>query len=757
VLFSAIAVVFVSYWMVAQVRHEGLPAEPEGQEITQQNGSVQQVLNNPATSWTNRELTGASDNTTGAPNLTESLAKDISDEIISTVSSPEDLLKAVDSANLSGLDVETLSKTIESNPLSLLDDVPSSQIRVTSDNSFQRIQQYGQDYGVIVVQAVEPIYGPDEKKFRKIIEDATQRGDFSGLNALSANLDDGLKKLLKIEVPPAAISFHKKTIIYLNNFIQILDAIKSADSDPMKAYLAVSDGVDRMIKNAGEIITEFEALQSKYQAFYIPTPADNQRNVAQNGALEALLGFFGGTFSIQQAHAGWPVSELFSIPDMLKWIWDKLQKVWDEMRKVLRDVVVKRLMDKLSDDIVKSLQNSGQPLQVTDWKGYLREAGDITFGAFNEYLKTEGLNLCAPFAYQLRYTFVYRMTQTGFYGLPTSCRFEDFKRNIQFTKDFIERGGWLVYDEMFLPENNYFGMSLIMEDAYNQETTVKKQERTNEARSASGFLNVKECVKSQGRTREDIMAQCDAPGYSGYASAAECKQKFASNMDLACEQWNTLTPGDAVAKAVGASVQGDHWWMTNVQSVISALVNVFISKIFDTAKGGLLGSTGSTGREYADEAINDLNQQDNQKKLDEMRQNYDDYIDYVQNTLLPVVDQDLTLAQNSVASCPTSPITYKDDQDNDVTVTVQELGDLLTSAKEALEMSVGDAQANLSELDGVDLTKSQEVLTVTEHYGTFVSNYESIFSDMQLYNKGHDAALLKTFINIRKALSSFSC
>jgi len=462
-------------------------------------------------------------------------------------------------------------------------------------------------------------------------------------------------------------------------------------------------------------------------------------------------------FPVRRAHAWVDVAALAQrIIIILQW-------VRDEMLAALRDLVVKRLLDKLTDDIVKSLQNQGQPLQVSDWKGYLREAGDITFGAFNEYLKTEGLNLCAPFAYQLRYTFVYRMTQTGFYGLPTSCRFEDFKRNIQFTKDFIERGGWLVYDEMFLPENNYFGMSLVMEDAYNQEATVKKQERTNEARSASGYLNVKECVDT--KLQEQVESYCsqiqgtpDDP--TGATARAKCVQERMKEVEGAmCEKWNTLTPGDAVAEAVTSGITGDPYWLQNVKSVVSALVNAFVTKIFDAAKGGLIGSAGTTGKDYADEAISDLNQQDNQRKLDGWRQDYNDYIDYVQNVLLPVVNQDLTLAESFVASssCPTSPITYKDDQDNDVTVTIQELGDLLTSAKEALEMSVGDAQANISELDGVDPTNSQQVLTVTGHYSTFVGRYESIFNDMQLYSKGYDAALLKTFNNIKEALSSFSC
>ncbi len=464
-------------------------------------------------------------------------------------------------------------------------------------------------------------------------------------------------------------------------------------------------------------------------------------------------------FPVRQAHAWVDVAALAQ--RLVLFLQNVLQWVREEMLAALRDMVVKRMVDKLTDDVVKSIQNQGRPLQVTDWKGYLREAGDITFGAFNEYLKTEGLNLCAPFAYQLRYTFVYRLTQTGFYGLPTSCRFEDFKRNIQYTKDFVERGGWLVYDQAFMPETNYFMMSLVLEDAYNREATRKKQERTNEARSASGFLNVKECVDT--KLQEQVESYCsqiqgtpDDP--TGAAARAQCvRERMAEVEGAMCEKWNTLTPGDAVAKAVTSGIEGDFQYLENVQSVISALVNVFFTKVFDAAKGGLLGSGGSTGKNYADEAINDLNQQDNQKKLDAWRKDYNNYIDYVQNALLPIVNQDLTLAEGFVASCPNSPITYKDDQDNDVTVTVQELGDLLTSAKGGLEISIGDAQTNISELDGVDLTNSQQMLTITEHYGTFVDKYDSIFNDMRLYNKGYDAALLKTFNNIMKALSSFSC
>ena len=129
----------------------------------------------------------------------------------------------------------------------------------------------------------------------------------------------------------------------------------------------------------------------------------------------------------------------------------------EDMMKVLRDQIVKIMVDRLTDDIVRSIYNEGDPYYVRDWKSYLGEAGDIVFNDLNKKLKgvTEGVNLCSPFMPNIKVNLRGRLNY-GYGRLPLECTFQDFKNNLKNSGHFIESGGWISYDEMLIPSNNYW-------------------------------------------------------------------------------------------------------------------------------------------------------------------------------------------------------------------------------------------------------------------------------------------------------------
>lgn len=461
---------------------------------------------------------------------------------------------------------------------------------------------------------------------------------------------------------------------------------------------------------------------------------------------------FGGTFSFittapQKAEAQFIVHDP---PAFIRALLEFAQTVakWfeDHYKEILRDLVVKQLVDKLTDDIVRSIANDGDPSFVGDWKDYLRDAGDVAFNEVNSFLNDQGLDLCSPLAPQIQLSLRYQIIGSQ---LPVSCRFDEFKRAIQYTDHFIERGGWLAYDQMFVPSNNYYGLSVLARDRYYANLEEEKNARLNEALSSRGFLNTKECVKLNGGfTQEDINQECGDDN--------QCKSYIEKQW---CAQWRVLTPGDVAAEAVSSSIKSDAWWVTNVQSVVSAIVNSFVSKVFDKARGGLVGSDGGGGSTInTDDDTQNVSNTFNNRRLDAIRDQYESFITYVTQTILPLINRDLSEIQ--ILTCNSRRITFDDADENSVTMTISELGNFLTLAQQVSNQALSDAQQALAQIDLVDLNEpggDLDAVTVISDYQSFTSTYPIFIADLNIEENGGQGSLSILYSNIYRALIQFDC
>jgi len=458
-------------------------------------------------------------------------------------------------------------------------------------------------------------------------------------------------------------------------------------------------------------------------------------------------------FFASRAQAQIPVTDMLAFAEKIdEWIKTVGKWLKDEQLKIIRDQVVKVLIDKITNDVVQKIQGGGNPLYVTDWKQYVQYAGDITFNNFNNYLtQNGGPNLCAPFAPQIQMLFSYQYSSTGFYGLPLQCRFEDFKNNIQFTKTYIERGGWVTFDQMFLPENNPLGYALVLGDTYQAQVAAEKEARLQEANTGQGFLGIKKCVELPA----DISAGLDDACGDDQACRSYVEQQH-------CTKWETQTPGNAVANALTASIDKDFEYLENVQTIVATIVNVAVSKILSGATGGLSGfSSGGSGGSFQDQGGADFQQGQYQSQLRDIRQGYEDFISYVNEILLPSVNSASSLIEPFNTQCASSAITYIDASGNENTVAISDLYQLIALAKLTMNRGLLEAQGALRDIDGVDLTDPNIVSIVsriTSSYTEFAtSQYEPMFVEAQASLRGVPGTLDSTFRNIVTALSGFSC
>jgi hypothetical protein len=232
-------------------------------------------------------------------------------------------------------------------------------------------------------------------------------------------------------------------------------------------------------------------------------------------------------------------------------VWNYLKQAyrWIEQKLgfKMRDIIAKKIIDHIVDQTVQWIQGGGKPKFVTDWKGFLKDAGNI---AFEQVLKDVGLAwLCQPFSLQVKIS----LLPVPKFSQRIECTLDDVVKNIEdFYKDF-EKGGWIAYNESWQPQNNYFGQLIIIHDEMITRGALAQQAAQNEALAGKGFLSVKKCVL-----------------YDDYTGK--------------CLKEQIITPGDTVGQVIARGMTSDIEWAANIQSWTSALVNAVINRLI---KGGI--------------------------------------------------------------------------------------------------------------------------------------------------------------------------
>ena len=229
----------------------------------------------------------------------------------------------------------------------------------------------------------------------------------------------------------------------------------------------------------------------------------------------------------------------------------------------MRDVVAKILIDWLVDQIVTWIQGGGEPKFVTDWEDFLSDAFNTGVGTvINE---SNFRLLCSPFREQVRLTLlpVKRFPQR------IECTLDDVVENIEdFYNDF-SKGGWIAYNEMWQPQNNYYGQILEFYDEAMMKGLAAKEAAEDEAAAGRGFLSVKRCQEYE--LEDPPQEYIDCVQQEG-GSHDKCKK-------YACVKWEAHTPGYVVGEAAAEAMTSDIKWTYNIKSWVAAIINAAINRL----------------------------------------------------------------------------------------------------------------------------------------------------------------------------------
>jgi len=266
------------------------------------------------------------------------------------------------------------------------------------------------------------------------------------------------------------------------------------------------------------------------------------------------------SFPFQEAEAYWGIGDINveSAGAIIKYV-----------REIAWSVVRKAILDRIVDQIIAWISGEGDPQFVTDWKGFMRDAGEQAGAMFLQDLIGNDLmtKLCQP-NWALRINI--SLGKPKKFSTRAMCTFKDIGKNFKEFMNNFSNGGWKAWIKTTEGQNNPYGfylMSLNEKMSLGNKAVISAEK---EATSGGGFLSDKRCkkIKYQGTVTE--------------TTETGTWKKDGIPKDTECTQWETVTPGQIAAEGLNKSVFKDIDWLKNNEtwtSYIAAITDAMVNRL----------------------------------------------------------------------------------------------------------------------------------------------------------------------------------
>ena len=185
---------------------------------------------------------------------------------------------------------------------------------------------------------------------------------------------------------------------------------------------------------------------------------------------------------------------------------------------------------------------------ITDWRGFLAQYGNIVTG---DIVMELGLGaVCSPFGFQLQLA----VMAPPRFSSQVTCTLDKIVGNVVGFYNNFRAGGFIAYQEMWQPRNNFYGALLLAMDEKEVKTSDRRYIALQEAQAGAGFLGTK---------------KCDASGHCFVTTPG-------------------VTIGAALAKAVGSDID----FIVNADSLAAygaAIADALINRLLREGVRGIQG------------------------------------------------------------------------------------------------------------------------------------------------------------------------
>jgi len=258
-----------------------------------------------------------------------------------------------------------------------------------------------------------------------------------------------------------------------------------------------------------------------------------------------------------------------SIMFVLKWVWEKIQaaynaaanwitagiKAWEKSESILAkaayiaaQIALHTLLNMLTNDIIKWIQDGGEPRFISNWEGFLKSAGNKAGGLFVDKYLGAGW-LCEPFDIAIKIP----LLKVPTFDERVRCTLEDMGINIRMFLDDFEEGGWAGWIELTKPQGNFYGGYLIAQTEKINREQAAKDAAGQEGGAGRGFLSVKVCVK--GYTEDYDTGETDET-CSGSGDCGDLEDSVEDDINylFVCEKEEVSTPASVLSDVTSRAI-----------------------------------------------------------------------------------------------------------------------------------------------------------------------------------------------------------
>lgn len=414
-------------------------------------------------------------------------------------------------------------------------------------------------------------------------------------------------------------------------------------------------------------------------------------------------------------------------------------------KEILRDTIVKRILDAMVDDVVQWIQGGGEPKFVTDFGGFMEDAFQAGVG---DVAKKLGMAwLCSPFKDQLLLSVSYAPVER--FSQRVECTLDDIVKNINDFYANFENGGWIAYNEIWKPQNNFYGVTLMVHDEMLASAAAKQKAAETEVIAGAGFLGQKKCVQKDEQAIYDCLAAFSSSGNSEDTDASD---KEYCESQAPCLKEEITTPGDTIGKLAADAMGNDiNNYIPNVKSYVAAIVNAIINRLMKEGLSAMKGSTSNGGTSYSAKTVGygDVVSQDLNNQKQELKSEYEKFLGEKQyilnskNQSLSSTEQTLQTLQyikNNCLTCLPQP-TGAEIQ------SVQSEVDRLRAETIGLQSTVTELNGLIANINAISPdNRDREMVIVMQQRDAFEAKYDTstLYQDILTGDKRNAADSEKT-------------
>lgn len=164
----------------------------------------------------------------------------------------------------------------------------------------------------------------------------------------------------------------------------------------------------------------------------------------------------------------------------------------NDLLKTTGATIKKALLYQLSTQIVDWIQNGQAPQFVKQPGKFLEDTGKL---ALDRFISKVAPQLCQPFQFAIQVQIPTVAREANPFYEQVTCSLNQVTDNVEnFYSDF-RQGGWLTYQEMWKPQNNYYGALLMTQDAAAQTVAAATQAAKQDVSQGRGFTSQARCTE----------------------------------------------------------------------------------------------------------------------------------------------------------------------------------------------------------------------------------------------------------------------